>query len=499
MPANSRRRSVLIATALVSVVLSGAGAAASLVIKSPAQAAAETGPPAPDVLTARVEWRVLTSTVVTRGQVTAGRSVDVAPVGAGTGAGAIPVVTRLPLKAGAEVTAATPVLEVAGRPVFALQGELPVYRDLKPGTKGPDVKQLQEALAQAGFPSSDDVPGTFGAATKSAVAGFYAARGYDPLPSSPDGDARVTAAKDAVTAGERVLSDAREALASDRTVSGTGSAPPAGAGGRAGSGRPSDGVGPEPAAATKQVTRAAEDLTRLRARLAEAEAARGPMVPATELVFLPSFPARVESVAGQVGSMVSGKVLALSAGALVVRGSLTASDRGLVQPGQKVEILSELTGAKASATVTSVADSMDGQPEAGAGGTSGGAGGAAGSKPAAGPANTPSGPGFQLIVQPDEPLDFKLANQDVRLTIVAASSAGPVLTVPLSALSATADGRTVVTVSDGGQRRRVEVSTGTAGGGNVEVRPMSDGSLRESDQVIVGVKAPAAGPGAGAR
>lgn len=485
MPAAARRRSVLIATALVSIALSGAGAGASLLIKSPAQAAAETGPPPPDVLTAPVERRVLTSTVVTRGQVIAGRTVDVTPAGNAGNGGALPVVTQLPLKAGDEVKSASSVLEVAGRPVFALPGELPVYRDLRPGTKGADVKQYQDALAGAGFPATGDEPGTFGEATKAAVAGFYAAHGYDPLPAAQDGEQRVSAAQDAVTNGERALADARDQLQSEAS-GGAGPASPA----PSASGRSSTPSAAGPAAAKKQVARAAEDLERLRGKLAEAKAARGPMVPAAELVFLPSFPARVDSVAGQVGSTVNGKVLSLSAGALVVRGNLTAAERGLVRPGQKVEVFSELTGTKAPATVASVADAVAAAPQAQDGG--------AGKPKTAGPG---SGAGYQLLVQPDGPLDVSLANQDVRLTIVAASSPGPVLTAPLSALSATADGKTVVTVAEAGQRRRVEVTPGTTGAGSVEVRPTTDGSLHEGDQVIVGVKTPgtAAGVGAGAK
>lgn len=62
------------------------------------------------------------------------------------------------------------------------------------------------------------------------------------------------------------------------------------------------------------------------------------------------------------------------------------------------------------------------------------------------------------------------------------------LVVPLSAVSATADGKTVVTVYENGRRRRVEVTPGTVGGGSAEVRPLTEGALRTGDQVIVGVK-----------
>ncbi|MEV8097680.1 peptidoglycan-binding protein [Kitasatospora sp. NPDC085879] len=475
----TRRRSLVVFSAFGSVLLTASGVGAAMLIKSPAQAAAETHAPAPDVLTARVERQVLTSTVVTRGRVTAGQSVDVAPV-AGGGARAA-VVTRLPVAAGGQVSAGVPVLEVAGRPVFPLQGELPVYRDLKPGATGQDVAQLQGALRLLGLEVGGDPAGTFGEGTKAAVTTLYRARGYDPLPSSPDGATQVAAAEEAVTAGQRALDDAEEALATAKAQQ----AQPRPSGGSA-----SDGAGPQRdgvAAARKQVSRAIEDLTKLRSRAAGVKAASGPMVPADEIVYLPGFPARVDSVTGKVGSVVSGKVLTLSAGALVVTGRLTAADRGLVRPGQRVEILSEVTGLKASATVAAVADTAD-VPQAGGGTQPQGQGQA--EQALGGPA------GYRLTVQPDAPLDPRLAGQDVRLTIVAASSAGPVLVVPVSAISAAADGRTVVTVYENGQRRRVEVTPGTVGGGSAEVRPIIDGAVKEGDHVIVGVKDAPPPPGA---
>ncbi|MFI8079547.1 peptidoglycan-binding protein [Kitasatospora sp. NPDC086009] len=490
-----RRGRLLLAVTLVAAAVSGAGLAASLVIRSPAQAAAESEPPPPDVLTATVEQRVLTDSVVLRGQVGAGQTVEVAPAGSGGPAGAKPVVTKLPVRTGDQVAAGQSVLEVSGRPVFALRGGLPVYRDLRPGATGQDVEQLQQALKELGFGSDGDPAGRYGAATGAAVTAFYAARGYDPRPASPDGDAQVSAAQDAVTGGERALADGRDALkaaqkrlddalAAERARS---AAPTPGAPAGEPAGAPV-GESPVDAARTavetarKQVTRAGEDLTGLRKKAADVRATVGPMVPAAELLFLTGFPARVDGVAGRVGGEVTGTVLTVSAGALVVKGSLTAPDKGLVRPGQQVEILSEVTGTTATATVTAVADTPGEGPPSGSG---------TGTAPGGGGARQPGTDrtGYPLVVEPDAPLDPRLAGQDVRLTVRAASSAGPVLVVPLSAVSATADGRTVVTVYEGGGRRRVEVTPGMVGGGSTEVRPLAGGALGPGDQVIVGVRA----------
>ncbi|MEV4616613.1 peptidoglycan-binding protein [Kitasatospora sp. NPDC049258] len=468
-----RRRRLLLVAMACAVVLSAGGLASSLVIKSPAQAAAEAGPPVADVLTAPVERRVLTATVVVRGQVTAAQSVDVSPMAAGAAAGGRSVVTKLPLKAGDRILAGQSVLEVSGRPVFALPGELPVYRDLRPGATGQDVEQLQRALESLGFSSVGDRRGSFGEATKAAVKAFYAARGYDPLPAAPDGDAQLSAAHDAVTAAERAAADARDALAAAGQPGAQPGAQPDGKGTAAAA---------PTAAARKQVDRTAQDLALARKRLADVAAANGVMVPAAELLFLSGFPARVDGVAARVGSEVTGRVLTVSAGALVVHGTLSPSDQGLVHPGQQVQILAELSGITAAATVDAVADSMDdGRGQNGQPPTTGGAGST--------PAQSTGGgqPGYLLTVRPTAPLDPKLAGQDVRLSVQSASSAGPVLVVPLSAVSATADGHTVVTVYQDGRRRRVEVTPGTVGGGSVEVRPAAGAQLQEGDQVIVGV------------
>src|SRR3712207_7324688 len=37
------------------------------------------------------------------------------------------------------------VMSVAGRPVFVLRGAQPSHRDIGPGSKGPDVRQLEAA------------------------------------------------------------------------------------------------------------------------------------------------------------------------------------------------------------------------------------------------------------------------------------------------------------------------------------------------------------------
>ncbi|MCZ4122212.1 peptidoglycan-binding protein [Streptomyces sp. H39-S7] len=508
-PLLARRRLWVIAVAVGALAVSGSAAGASLVIKSPGQAAAERAAPAPDLLTAPVERRVLKDSVILRGTVRAGQSVDVSPsVTPGEGTGT-PVVTKLLVAPRAMVTDGKVLLEVSGRPVFALRGALPVYRDLKPGATGGDVAQLQRSLAELGHRSGDDPAGTFGPGTKAALTGFYASIGYDPLPAHTDGGAAVKAARDAVVAAERALQDAQDAQDEMAAANEPFLSPTAkpGGGGRA-TGNPSAGKPATGKAAKRAVQRAREDLGSARTDLAAVLTTDGPMLPAGEVVYLDGFPARVDAIPAHVGSKVSGSaVMTVSAGALVVRGTLQEYQKGLVRPGQRVQILSEVSGVTATATVVSVATTVDSGQAAGA--TSQDQQIQQGQQGQQGQSQDqqsqeqggPSGQrGYPLVVRPDQPLDPQLAGQDVRLTVEAASTDGMALVVPVTAISAGADGRTVVTVvAKAGAQRRVEVRPGTTGDGFVEVVPVGSGALAEGDRVVTGVKgAPAKGASEGA-
>ena len=453
------------AAGAVLATLGGLGAA--LLVKSPGQVAAEAGAPAPDVLTALVEHRVLTSSVITRGQVVAGQTVEVIPqVTAGEGT-ARPVITKIPVRAGDTVRAGQVLMEVSGRPVFTLRGSLPVYRDLRPGAEGDDVRQLQRALAALGHGTAPDTGGTFGAGTKSALAAFYASLGYEPVSADADADADgdpVGDARDQLTSARRALEDAEDALRE------TTAAPATTGGGTSEAAGTTDTAG-----LRKAVRRAEEDLADARTELtaAEAEAEAGPMLPAAEVVFVRSFPARVDTLSARVGGEATGTAMTLSAGRLVVRAYLPEYQKDLIRAGRRAEIYSEVSGTSARGEVTSVSDS----PVAPEG--QGGDQDAQAQEPA----------GWLAEITPDKPLDADLTGQDVRVTVVAASTDGKALVVPITAISAGADGRTTVTVlePDGG-RRRVEVRTSTSGDGYVAITPaVGTGSLAEGDKVVTGV------------
>lgn len=453
-PQLGRRRRVLAGVVVGAVLFAAGGVAASFAVKSPQQAAADAAAPEADVLTASVEKRVLTNPVVVRGTVAAGQSVDVTPSGT-SGEGGLSLVSKLPVQVGDKVKAGQVVAEVSGRPVIALKGKIPAYRDLKPGTEGDDVAQLQQALKALGFGRGYDTAGTFGAGTQSALADFYDSIGYEPTPAQDGGEEAVESAEGVVKQAKRSLEDAKTAAASDDSTS-----------------------------AKTQVTRAEEDLADAQKKLAEAGINAGPMLPASEVVYLTDFPARVDAVLATVGKAVSGTLLKLSTGALIVQGSLQAYEKDLLSKGQKVDILSELTGDEAKGTVASVTAAQAGSSASSA--SSGG--GSSNSSSSSGGTGTTSG-GWTVTVTPDEALPASLMGQDVRLTVSAASTKGKVLVVPVAAVSAQADGTTVVNVKEAGSgRRKVEVRTGVTGDGYVEVTPIGSGVLNAGDQVIVGAK-----------
>ncbi|WP_240805745.1 peptidoglycan-binding protein [Streptomyces sp. A1547] len=466
-----RRRRILIWVVAGAVALTGAGVVLAGAIRSPAQVAADAAAPPASVLADRVERRVLTSSVVVRGTVTAEQSLTVSPgagAAAATGTGGKPVVTRVGKQPGAAVQAGEVLVEVSGRPVFALAGALPVYRDLKPGATGKDVGQLQEGLKALGHATGKDPAGTYGAGTKAAVTALYAALGYTPRPADPGDAEKLQAAEDAADTAQRQVTTAKTALAKAKTAGGG-----------------------DTAEAQQQLTFAQQDLAKATTRLEAARAAAGPMVPADELVFVKGFPARVEAVKAAVGEPVPDGLLTLSAGAPVIRASLPAHQKDLVKAGMKVEVLSEATGLTATGTVGSVA--TDPTPAAAGSPTGGGSGSGSGSGPGSGenpPATAQDSGGYALTVKPDQTLDPRLSGQGVRLTVTAASSGEPVLVVPLSAVSAGADGRTTVTVlgkdpAAADARRRVEVRAGMSADGMVQVEPVGGGTLADGDRVLV--------------
>lgn len=449
-----RRQRVVIGVAVLAAVLSLAGLVVSTRVKSPAQRAAELGPPPASLLTAAVEQKVLRSTVVLRGTVVPVGTIAVAP-GAAAGTSAS-IVTATPKAAGARLAAGDVIAQVSGRPVFVLPGRLPAYRDMRPGARGADIVQLQRALAGLGYPSPDEA-GTYGSGTKQAVRAFYEARGFDARTvEDADGTGSLEAAQSAVTQARRKLA------ADSAAVAGT--------------------TGPARAAAQQQVRYDREDLAAAEAALSRLAARSGAEVPMAEVVFVPALPATVGRLNARVGTALTGStpLLTINTGGSAVRAMIPSGQQQLVKPGRQVRIEDEVARRSAVGTVTSVGAYTDGVA-------------GDGSDPApdptsdAGQPGAVAEPGYPLVVAPRGTLAAGWLGADVRLTVIAASTAGPVLVAPAAAITSAADGTTAVQVLDGdGRQRRVPVTTGAVAGGEVEVRPVTAGALRAGDQVVTG-------------
>ncbi|MGN9810656.1 peptidoglycan-binding domain-containing protein [Micromonospora sp. BQ11] len=428
--AKTARKKPLVAVAIVAILTTASGAMGSKWVRSSGEIAAETAPPPPSILTADVEERVLKDTVLLRGTVMAREVIEVSP------ADSAAVITGVRKRVNDPVKPGEVIAEVSGRPIFALAGKIPMYRDLRPGAGGSDVAQLQAALKKLGYDVRDRT-GYFGSNTRRAVERLYLSMGYSA--STTGNELEVDTARRALRSADRAVEDAAEALKS---------------------GAPSGKETPPSAhEAGRVLARAKEDRAEARAAFAALETRSGAMVPLTEMVFLPSFPARV-SMLGSVGNRITEPpILALSCGDLVVTARLKPGERDLLDVGMSVEIHSEIENFTAQGAVTAI-----GGLEADAEGVR----------------------AHPVIVAAKKPMPPALQAEDVRLTVHAASTAGSVLVVPLIAVSAGADGRTRVIKLTAAGEERVEVRVGVSGDGFVQVEPVESGNLVARDRVVVG-------------
>jgi peptidoglycan hydrolase-like protein with peptidoglycan-binding domain len=188
----ARRRRVLFGVGGGAALLAIGGLIGSSFVKSPQQIAADTAAPPPTVTTAKVVSQILTSSVEMRGVVYPATQYDVYPSapeadaaapGTGSAAGGSSgtvYISKLDVAAGKAISNGEQLAEIDGEPLFALAGRVPAWRDITPGESGPDVAELQKALASLGYYSGGDTPGFFGAATQEAVSLYYEHLGYTP-------------------------------------------------------------------------------------------------------------------------------------------------------------------------------------------------------------------------------------------------------------------------------------------------------------------------------
>jgi peptidoglycan hydrolase-like protein with peptidoglycan-binding domain len=332
---------------------------------------------------------------------------------AGGGSSGPVYISRLDVAAGGTISNGEKLAEIDGEPLFALAGRVPAWRDITPGESGPDVAELQRALASLGYYQGGDTPGFFGAGTQDAVSAYYEHLGY-PLPA---------------TGG----------------------------------------------------------------------------VPMTDVIFLPSMPAKVVAVNGAKGQQPGQPFLELAArGSLALTGELPPAYAAQVKPGLKVKIFDEVTGVHAAGTVTDVGtattitpvgaivDVGGGSAAAGSTGSSGSGSTSSASTGTAGSGGSGSGtnPGatafIPLAVHPSKPLPAALNGENVLVTVETGQTEGPVLTVPVAAIVTTASGTSYVTVAGAhGHRTQIPVTPGISENGYVQVTPVTAGKLAAGDRVVV--------------
>ena len=187
------------------------------------------------------------------------------------------------------------------------------------------------------------------------------------------------------------------------------------------------------------------------------------MVPLSEFMFVPKFPAHVVSLGAKVGQTASGALVTMSLGRPGIDGQLNPADAALVRPGMSVRITDPVTGKSRPGKVVSVTNRTKTK-----GSISGGI-------------------YLPMKIRPNKALPSSMVGQNLSLTINAALSSGLVLTVPEAAVFAGADGRTYVSKVTGPHTQvKVPVRIGITGGGLVQVTPLQAGALTAGSVVVTG-------------
>lgn len=516
----NRTLAVLAGVAAVSLV---AGLGLSRLVLNPAEAAARTAPPEAGPITVPVESRELSNDVTFRGDVVFDDAVDLRVETADLGERA--VVTGQVPAVGATLDAGSVALEIAGRPVLVLPGGLPTYRTLGLGVSGPDVLQLKAALGALGIGVGDATSDVYDTATAVGVTELYRRAGYPVPQPSDEASEAVTAAERAVRSGEAEVSAAEGALAAAGGGSGGAQVAAADAAVRSAEravtvaqveldscaaegctagesarrqaavddARDAVGVAqaeraaldaaPDTSGERASLTAARDGLADAREALQDAREDTVVALPASEVVFLETLPRRVDAVSVRRGGTVEGSVMSVSGATLQVVATADRADAGLLAVGATGTAV--LDDQEFGVTVSAIDAGTAGGGAAGGGSEGAEEGSEEGSGEGA------SGTGRSTVtllpgeLTPEQVAALQGAN--VRVRIPVSSTAGSVLAVPLAALTAGPGGESrVELMGEDGTTALVEVETGLAAGGYVEVSPAGGSALAEGDLVVIG-------------
>jgi hypothetical protein len=225
------------------------------------------------------------------------------------------------------------------------------------------------------------------------------------------------------------------------------------------------------------LTAAQQALADAKTDLATAQEETLTALPASEVVFLETVPRRVDAVSVKRGGTVDGSVMSVSGATLQVVASASRTDAELLAVGAKGTI--PVDGAEVPVTVTEITAAAAGAGDGAGSGDGGGQGSGDGS-------------GRYTVTFSPEGLTPEqvaaLQGSNVRVSVPVSSTGGAVLAVPLAAITAGPGGESRVEVLDDDASTLVEVTTGLAAGGYVEVTGV-DQDLHEGDLVVVGATA----------
>ena len=423
------RRRVLVSVASVAVASLGIGVVAGSRISSPEDAAAKTAAPKASQITVPVAKKALSSKVVGRGDASFDGAVNIRVETSGIKTA--PIVTGKVPAVGSTLTEGKALLEITGRPVIGLAGVLPMYRTLSPGSRGPDVLQLEQTLDRLGL-DPGDVDDEYDLDTSAAVERLYENAGYDAPAADEQFTQAVDQAKKQVDAAKKQLRQAQSQLKAAKDAKAKDTSVQQGA-----------------------VDDAEENLADAKDAQNEAEFKAGTPLLVSEVVYVKTLPRRVDDVKVERGGTVNGVVMSASGASLVVTVKVDAETAQRLKAGM--------------AATLDLGDSV--------------------SVPGKVRRVTKNGNQYDVVVAPNTLTASQLAllrDANVRVTIPVKSTSGKVLAVPVAALSSGSDGASRVEVLRNGKVELVPVTVGLTADGFAQISPKGDAKLIEGDQVVVG-------------
>jgi peptidoglycan hydrolase-like protein with peptidoglycan-binding domain len=496
----ARKSKVLLFLITITLIISLGTWVLGSSIQSPAEAAARTEAPEPSLILHPIEYRVLTSRIISRGTAhfDSPHTLSITPSKLKSSTQQI---TRI-AESEEIVHEGDAAFHSSGRPVFLLKGDVPVFRDFNLGNQGADILQLEQSLTRLGF-DSGPLDGLFDDKTAMAIQSFYSSRQSPLLGPTEIQASRITQLEQqrretvrskskaesvltiedlriqAIIAQEesRTFNDSNTlaALNKDRIE------------------LEDQGLNEDHSELESLVTeirnlelqnnsdqrefqltlllaqearnQAEQDVDYYNARLDsiddelhQLKALVSSQIPADEIQFVPELPSRIEEVLLDVGDPASGAVLTLTNNAVVIDSSLPLNIAPLVQVGTEVKIDEPNLGIQATGVIQEVA----------------------------------SNPGtndldayhvfFRVLVTEHQ---SNLDGISLRLTVPIESTQKEVPVVPQSALTLSPDGSSRIQILRDNKTFFLEVSPGLSADGFVEL-VSGQQELLDSDMVVIG-------------